>query len=234
MHRMTYGPNGPHEDTRPHVLIAFLTEGNRDGWVNPNLVIGLLKWAASDEYRVSVSKIFARWPIAVARNVAVQKMQEQGADWLLMLDNDVVPPPNALHALDLADARHDIIALPYPVIGADGLPEWPIGWIEPPPEKPEDRLYEVAWSVLGCGFVNRRVFEKLSRPYFRHPPRLGEEEIGGCLGEDGPFCEDARAAGFHIYVHYAITCEHLHLCGLRFFLNAIEAARRQGPIAGKQ
>ncbi len=125
-------------------------------------------------------------------------------DYLVMLDSDVMPPPDFLdrllkHKLPLVGGwyrkkggKNDPVV--YDQIAADGvLHKWKIR------EEPGTGLEKVDGAGAGCWLMHRSVAEAIGQtPY--------SMENGG--GEDLNMCSKVRAAGFDIYIDWSIACAH--------------------------
>ncbi|MDR3526884.1 MAG: hypothetical protein P4L57_06355 [Rhizomicrobium sp.] len=142
--------------------------------------------------------------VAEARNIAVQRAQEAGADYLLFLDSDMVFPQTVLHRLlihqkDIVGAVYTKRVAPYDLLGTM------LAGAEPPGA---DGLVEMLRLPTGCLLIRMAVFEKLTRPYFHFAV---DEEHGTMLGEDYVFCDRARLAGYRLWADFSLSQEIGHL-----------------------
>jgi hypothetical protein len=112
-------------------------------------------------------------PIPESHERVVEMGMETGADFLLLLEEDMVPPSDALVAL---------LKLKTPVACVDYPVGYPKGWTVPKradsgdggakspgcwpcvPRPNKDGILE--WAPFGCTLISRRVFEALPRPWF--------------------------------------------------------------------
>lgn len=127
-----------------------------------------------------------------ARNAAVDFARSCQATHLLMIDSDMIFPPWLLEEY----LRHDvdIIGTPYRRRG----PPWGMmGEMEPDQDLAAlaegEAPVKFKWLATGLMMVKMSVFDKLTKPYFKHPV-----ENGKLKGEDLQFCEDVKAVGYDI------------------------------------
>jgi hypothetical protein len=218
---------------KPRVLIDVLCGRERGGWINPLLTSRLFE-SMSDSpalFRpVTYNLTFGVTPVDKARNQVVQRFLASDSAWLLMLDNDVIPPVQFLKAItDAEDDGKFVFGLPYPIIKERGL-TLSVGHRTENPDIAA--LYTNAlpdgWTkvdYVGTGFmaIRRCVLEAIKEPWF---------EFTATVSEDFNFCRKAQAAGFHIWTNGAYICDHLHTCSLLDMLRSnIHAADDDRPTA---
>ena len=136
------------------------------------------------------------------------------ADYLLFLDDDVLPPATGLVKL-YRDALPIVSGLvkhrrpPYTPLVArrvDRSKPWKLDdpnlrWdVEFAKNYPRDQLVEVDASGMGFVLIMREVFEKTPEPWFKF-------EAG--FGEDFYFFWKAQQAGFKNYVDTGVKCLHM-------------------------
>lgn len=151
---------------------------------------------------------------ATARNRCADKAIAYKADWLLMVDSDTVPPPDALsNALS-----HDMdVVLGYYQFKnrADGetclwrrgnwTSRFKAGELRVKAMQGE-YLIPAQGGGLGFALVRTSVFGKLARPYFKWDIKADGTETG----EDVYFCEQCRKAGVTVYADSRIACGHVY------------------------
>lgn len=142
--------------------------------------------------------------VAEARNIAVERAREAGADFLLFLDSDMVFPQTLLHRLllhrkDIVGAVYTKRVPPYDLLGAM-LPE-----AEPPGA---DGLVEMRRLPTGCLLIKMTVFDRLAAPWFRFEHDFAQ---GTILGEDYVFSDTARSAGFRLWADFGLSREIGHI-----------------------
>lgn len=147
--------------------------------------------------------------VAVARNLLATRAMEV-ADYIFMVDDDVLPPINAI--TQLAKHEKDIVSGLY---FAKQEPHFPQIFLKNKdnPERydsiekyKKDSLIEIDACGGGCLLIKSDVFRKLKKPYFQYIPK-GEDHPR--KGEDFYFCEKARDAGFRIYADTSVICKHI-------------------------
>jgi len=147
-----------------------------------------------------------------ARNNLVDLAVINNMDYLLMLDDDMIIPPNLLSRL-MAHEKDVCGALYYqrggsyhPVLmkrktGKDGLDG--IDFLnahDPIIQNPG--LHRLKDGVLGggCMLIHRRVLEKLPQPAFW---------VDGIVGTDVHFCQQVQAEGFEVWVDTSLELGHV-------------------------
>lgn len=165
--------------------------------------------------------------IAMNRNQLVKMAREQRASHLLQIDSDLGFPADAATRLFRLALRYDL-----DVIGAcyrqRTKPHNMIGLAMPnglrfavTDMSSESEIEEAMRLPAGMLMIRMRVFDKLTRPYFRHETIEPDgdvddphQEIGG---EDYYFCDSARAAGFRLWHDplLSLSLAHLSTIGIR-------------------
>ncbi len=145
-----------------------------------------------------------------ARNMLAQRALDDGADWILFLDDDHVFAPDLLM---------DLLAWEKPIVG--GLYMQRAGSHEPVALNKTDGGYEpidlttlpgeglLKVDALGAGalLVRSEVFRAISSEadWFSY----GHDQAGWTASEDVIFCEKAAEAGFPIYVDLGSPVGHM-------------------------
>ena len=153
------------------------------------------------------------FPLDKARNISVKEALAWGADYVLFLDDDVLPSDDGLvrlyrDALPVVGGLYFDRRPPYmPMVarrksrsapwklGADT--EWDIEFAR---NYPCNQLVEVDATGLGFMLIMRDVFEKIPEPWF-------ETKLG--FGEDFNFYWKVQQAGFKVYVDTNVKCLHM-------------------------
>ncbi|MBI4150729.1 hypothetical protein HY492_01245 [Candidatus Woesearchaeota archaeon] len=150
--------------------------------------------------------------IVACRNVLRQKVLDEGYDYFFSLEQDVIPPPDALQKLLAAQKLivGGVYTKHYRVMDGDnevGTQERPLLWtsvhgkiaqwtmdaLEP------TRVQQVLFTGLGCLLIHRSVLENIS---FRWDvSRKGFDDVF--------FCTDAQKFG--IFVDTSVRCPHLEM-----------------------
>lgn len=190
------------------MLLAILTREI----VTTKWAAGLRKIAMPANSGVS---FYSGAPFDVARNTACENTLKHDFQWLLFLDDDVIPPEDVVGRL--VGLNKDIVSGLYyrrqePVVpvaktfnGADS--QWVTSW------NPPNSLLEVDLVGAGCLLIHRRVLERVAKPWFDW--EIGRDAPADrnrpALSEDFAFCMKAREAGFKIYLDTSTRCEHIGL-----------------------
>ena len=138
-------------------------------------------------------------------------LTETKAEWLLQVDDDVIPP---VDVLTLAEAGKDIIGCPYfifrpPILR---LPVPCVFSFEKDAytilSKPFGRqgITECDGIGTGCLMIHRRVFQ---HPDLQMPFKIGTDRYGRLqLTEDLYFCKRAKEAGFSVWADFDKMADH--------------------------
>lgn len=129
-------------------------------------------------------------------------------DYILFLDDDVCPPidiiPRLLnHDKDVVTGLYFAKQQPYfPQIYKKNK----TGTYDTIQDYEKDTLIEIDACGAGCMLVNREVFSKLDKPYFKY---VIAEKDKPRKGEDYYFCENLKKNGFKIYCDTSAICTHI-------------------------
>jgi hypothetical protein len=156
----------------------------------------------------------ARDRIVASRNVLRQKVLDEGYDWYFSLEQDVIPPPDALARLlahnkgvvsgvytkiyHLLDNGKEVGQREKPLlmnIHNGQFQQMEMSDLEPP------RLAPILASGLGCILMHRTILEKVT---FRWDPQWNGFD-------DMFFCRDVRANKFGLWADTSIRCKHLEM-----------------------
>lgn len=172
---------------------------------------------------------FARgYDCATARNKIAQMSLDQGADYVLMVDNDVVLRKDAI--LNLTDDLKEVCLGYYAhrdtdniyrgrtcickLFDADGTKyfNYPLE-----SEYSAEELHELSENGthklqihgggMGCAFISTAIFRRLSYPWYDWVNYRDENR--GMLSEDLYFCELCRKDGIPIYTDTRVECGHI-------------------------
>lgn len=201
---------------KPKIYVVVLNKG----WTRSELWWTLIpSMKATEGVEVQFENPALSWaqPVSNNRNMIVKRFLETDADYLLMLDHDIMPLHNP--AL-LAFAEKDIIGIPAKVRQKGHVTNW-VAYVKSKKEglyigvdftqaPPDIDLLEVDAIGAGCILIHRTVLEAIKAPFLEKFDEDGIVE----LGEDFAFCERAKEHGFKIYAHATWRCEHWHEVGL--------------------
>jgi hypothetical protein len=156
---------------------------------------------------LSVGEIF----IPYAREMMADKALQFNCDYLFMVDDDMMAPPDLFYRL----VKHDVDivaplaftrnpphrAVMFSVIeGYDELTHRPYYRTEPVWNYPREKLVECDAVGFGAVLIKTDVLKKMSKSYFMSTV---------ASGEDVNFCVKARKAGFRVFMDTATKLGHL-------------------------
>lgn len=157
--------------------------------------------------------------IASARNAVVRTFlaDKPKAEWLLMLDTDMVFEPDLLdHLISVADRDDRPIVSALAFGGGYGETIFPtmyrMGYagLKVMETFPPDELVAVDGTGAACLLLHRDALVKVGQAYAPPYPWFVEAESNGMeIGEDLAFCIRARRCGLPIYVHTGIQVGHV-------------------------
>lgn len=195
-------------------MIAVLCMRERWGWINPHLHMSILEASCDANAQGRPARVECcqgMQPVDKTRNHIAHLFLKTEFDWLIMADNDIVPPQHFLNVITAAEEEGKfVVALPYPIIKEEGVmmcignktsdPNITAFYSRPP--KGWQRV-----DYAGCGLmaIRRCVLEKVAAPWFAFQENLSE---------DYDFCCKAAAAGFQVWTHGDYVCDHLRTCSL--------------------
>lgn len=195
---------GAWEYKPPEVLVAILTRG----LVSTRWALGLRGLQLPGASNII---LLSGMPFDHARNEAAAKCLQDGYQWLLFLDDDVIPPADAFerlrqHGKDIVSGLYYRRAEPVcPVAMVENGKGRVYAEINRPGE-----LIEVDLVGAGMLLIHRRVFETMPRPWFEwllDRPEIPEAER---TSEDYHFCRKAkRNHGFKIFLDTFVQCLHV-------------------------
>ena len=186
------------------------------GYIREEIAWWRVKWAQDERYDVTIESARHR-PIASNRNLATKRFRAGNADFMMMIDDDVVP---AQTPLDLLQMDLDIVVCPTPMFTPGKTGSFPIHMNVELLEHPDgltdgyvlmqpDPLMEIASGGTGCILIARRVMEHPDL----HPPFMDVYDEDGIRGqtEDIRFIRNARAAGFKAWaaMEYRLSLIHI-------------------------
>ena len=169
-------------------------------------------------------------PVTNNRNQIVKRFLDSPPEheFLLMMDNDVVPQNNPL---DYIEHNLDIVVFPCPIWKPNQACDSPVVWNIR--MRDEDGylltgsfktggLREISEGGTGAILIARRVLE---HPALRSPFVEQMDEYGvSTLGHDLAFCARARAAGFRVWAATDCVCSHWE----ELDLSIVDSILRQG------
>lgn len=192
--------------SKPSVFIAVPCV---DGKVHSQLAIRLIEWSHNPNIQVKVRFYSNLVPLDNCRNKAVKDFLEEYDDYIMFIDDDIVPPSNALEELLKADK--DVIAPLCFTFKYDdkGIP-FPQAVAYRYDEQKEYRPYsgkgvdETDIVTGGMFLVKREVMEKLERPFSFTYHKNGT----AIYSEDFVFSQQCQSLGYKLYTHFGLPCKH--------------------------
>lgn len=165
---------------------------------------------------------------ATARNKIAQIAIDQGADRVLMVDNDVVLPSDALQ--NLTDNPVDVCLGYYAHRNQDNIYRgntcickrfdnngkeyfnYPLEseYLSTEIMKLKDSgqyKIQIHGGGMGCAFINVELFKRLKYPWYDWVNYADEHR--GMLSEDLYFCEKCKLKGIPIYTDTRVGCGHI-------------------------
>ena len=148
----------------------------------------------------------------VARNKIAKMAIDQGYDYVLMVDSDIILPSDTVVRFQELD--QDIILGYYPRKDGKGFADIyrsGIGYHDDNRVSMEDlrtasvNRLSIKGGGFGCAFIKTSVFNELKFPYFSYVTYPDS----AMLSEDLYFCTTARNRGFDIFVDARVRCRHI-------------------------
>ena len=184
------------------------------GSIHPELAKYLL--SMSQKYGSAVSFIFrSQNPVSVNRNALVEEFLKTEAEWLLFIDDDMNPKSDLLEMSNYDKPVIQAVTcimqnnIPQPLImkKVEGTEEILFKQIELSDlDNLENGLIEVDGVGTGCLLINRSVFSKLKKPYFKF--EMDEEGLLK-LSEDFYFSQKCKENNINLYVDSKSHCGHI-------------------------
>lgn len=142
-------------------------------------------------------------PLAPVRDQFVRQFLDSTATHALLLEGDVLPPPDAVDRLLKVDAA--VASAVYPQWADDRLVTnvqalTDSGWSARVPA----RVFPVRRCLLGCVLVRREAFATLTAPWF-----LSTMSATRFVADDEWFCNAVRRAGLRLLCDGGTVCTML-------------------------
>lgn len=175
-----------------------------------------------DKGEHEVSFEFVRgYDCATARNKIAQLAIDLKADYVLMVDNDVVLPKDAL--LNLLEDKKDVLLGYYPHRDEDNVYRgrtcicklcdengqryfnYTKESMYMADELTGSEVIQIHGGGMGCALIKTDVFLRLDYPWYDWV----NYQDKGMLSEDLYFCEQCRKMGIPIYMDTRVSCGHI-------------------------
>jgi hypothetical protein len=197
------------------IIIGYITHG----WMRSEFVQSIHRLLLERPEKIH-SVITQIGPyININRHRLTNAFLETDADWLLMLDTDVILDTKNYDVLiNSADVeKYPILAGKYFFHFPSDNPPFHVSaqkdgdWLN---EYPENVIVEDCHSVAaGLMIVHRSVFEKTrdNKPDSKTPWWWNGLDVDGFseISEDSYFCEQVRDAGIPIAIHTGVVADHI-------------------------
>jgi hypothetical protein len=188
------------------IFLAILNEGT----IRVELSKLINYWQMKNDYDITIAYPNDK-PIEANRNRLVSTFMKTNCDWLVQIDDDVVPPPNYL---DLILYNKDVISGVCYAYRQDAIVPLVLerneedGLWKNMDVNPTEGLIEVDSTGTGAMIIHRRVFE--NPEMLKHPfMSIWNEDGTRKKGLDLMFCEKAKANGFKVWMHLQYKCSHI-------------------------
>lgn len=165
---------------------------------------------------------------ATARNQIVMTAQRKKADYILMVDNDVIIPTNTIELF--LDPAVDVCLGAYPHRDTDNIYRgrtcicklcndkgeryfhYPLESEYTSQELIEEaeaghHKIQIHGGGMGCAFIRTEIFDEIDYPWYDWVNYADDNR--GMLSEDLYFCEQCKARGIEIYTDPRIRCKHI-------------------------
>lgn len=173
--------------------------------VNPLIVNRILKWHS--DFYVGFMPIVGIQPVDEARNKMVEEFLKTDCTHLFMIDDDTIPPDNAIERLLNLDL--DVVSGLTPIIdGKEGkITKYNAVDVTDKQIAPKTGLHRSRGVGASCLLVKREVFEKIKRPWFRFIYK--DDKGNDCfVSEDIYFISLLLQAGITPMVDSEVVCQH--------------------------
>lgn len=189
------------------------------GWIRYELARTLLELTQDRRYSLEFLFQSAR-PISTARHAILNEFLRSEADYLLMLDSDVIPYHSPL---DLVELDLDVVAMACPIWRPGCSPPIVLNTTPVDGSKTvtlcEGAIAEVTQTSTGGIVIARRV---IGHPNMKNPFVCVYDGDGLlAVDDDVSFYQRARAAGFRIYVSLDHVCGHVKEVDIVTIANAV-------------
>jgi hypothetical protein len=147
--------------------------------------------------------------VETARLSVCKKFLDSKHTHLFFLDDDVLPPSDAVELL--LEANKDVISANYPIISGGVIMSSACSGKDVLPFD-GDGIIEITSCGLGACLIKREVIESIiNKDCFN----IEHDKLQIVTGEDTTFCNKVREAGYSIYYDFEIVCDHLKFVSLK-------------------
>lgn len=192
------------------VVIAIAASGRL---ISPDMIVSMGLQAAPTHFSCGWLSVRGL-PVEKARERLAEEALRVKAKYLWFIDDDTIPPPNALRRLVYVLENYPDIKVcggvyvtksdpSQPVVfrgtGLGSFWQWKYG-----------DIFEVTSMGAGCMLISTDVFKELKKPWFSFTevPSDTAERPSTLTSEDVGFCNAVREAGYRVFAHGGILCDH--------------------------
>jgi hypothetical protein len=146
--------------------------------------------------------------VALTRNLIVRQFLASDCETLMMVDDDIVPPPHFVETLDRALPGYGMVAIPHVMpVGAESILTAFTGTLDGlRPCELGDGMNEVDAVATGCVAVSAAALEALGPDPFR----IAHDPTATVTSDDFLFCADLRVHGFKVGAWWdGWPCDHV-------------------------
>ena len=175
------------------------------------LALKLIRWCKDSPYNIFI-ELTEETPISHCRNNIVKKFLASDNEYLLQIDEDIVPDRNPLELIEL---DKDIIVCPCPIYQYKIL--WNVyntdskGFWIPVDLSKEKGIIEIDAAGTGCILIKRNVLEAIKAPFERIFNDDGTEK----MGLDLSFSKKSKEKGFKLFASIEHKCSHYKTLDLK-------------------
>ena len=204
----------------PKILICILTTYERSGWPHPDLLDFVYSLRFNFSYATAFVKAHNFIPAAGARNFFCRNMKDSDADWLLMIDNDMSPPPNLLDTIKNAPADAMAVVPKFHLWDHDAGTTKLCWGLEREPEMHPDGVkgfklasgfHELTKCGTGSIFIRPALLGRIPEPWFWYTYNDDQSLVAT---EDINFCLKIREHGYKVYGNAEVEVGHHHTVNL--------------------
>jgi GT2 family glycosyltransferase len=227
------------DDEQSKNIVLAIPNRSSSSQINAELAnfihkVGEEQMPESGDYELKVNFSYLQ-PVDANRNKMVKNfLENEDNEWMLMVDNDVVPPGDILQMVDCGEKVVSATVtvkkqgVPHPVIvkQRDDGKFRRITMEEYHDEISDEGLVEVDGVGTGCLLIHRSVFEEMSPPWFKF---VYNEDGTLKLGEDFYFGQRLRQMNQPMYVSSEFVCSHYRKTDLTEFAQIVADAENVSP-----
>lgn len=229
----------------PKILICRFTTYERNGWPSHELSQWLEDLRMERRYLTSITRAHNFSPAAGARNYLLNEVKKmpkhERPDWILMIDNDMVPCENLLSTIDHAPEDAGVV-VPRFYMWDPQKQSVILCWGMDTKDAPEidgtqifrvepDKYYELTKCGTGAMFIRPDMLDEMILPFFQY----SYNQLGCMTGtEDIWFCQNRVAkTSYKIYGCSNVEVGHYHnvdLALLAKWLYSQEVKRKEQGV----